>query len=176
MERTELESCVLGVVCLRGPCTAYTVRQEFVRSFSSHWTGSAGAIYPLLQRLERARLIRARDCEWGTRSKKEFTITAAGMETLRRWIGPPLPEWTAAPTVDPIRTRLTFFAAIPPARQRQFIAAAKENLSEQIGQLRALLSSLDEEHDRFDHLVTLGAVYELEGRQRWLAAVEKRLT
>lgn len=170
-ERTELESCVLGVVWLRGPCTAYVVRQEFAASRSSHWTGSAGSIYPLLRRLEESGLIRARKHAWGRGRRQEFSITPRGLATLRAWIGPPLPPWTAAPAFDPVRTRLTFLMAIPKARRRKFVAAALENLDAEI----AAHERSVETAAGMERLVALGALHELEGRRRWLEDVRKTL-
>src|SRR5687767_8460637 len=170
-ERTELESCVLGVVWLRGPCTAYVVRQEFTVSRSSHWTGSAGAIYPLLRRLAKSGLIRARKRTWGRGGKQEFSITPRGLETLRAWIGPPLPPWTAAPAFDPVRTRLTFLMAVPKPRRRRFIAAALENLDAEIAAHERDMA----EAEGLEKLVTLGALRELEGRRRWLGDVKKAI-
>src|SRR5258706_1130239 len=103
---TELESTVLGVVWLRGPCTAYVVRQEFLASSSSYWTASTGAIYPLLRRLEEAGLIRAAEQEWGTKGKKGFSITPKGAAALPEWIGPPPEPWTRVPTCEPGPSRL----------------------------------------------------------------------
>ena len=59
MPRTtsELEGAVLGVIWQEGPCTAYTIRKQFVASPSPQWSGSAGAIYPLVRRLEKKRLL-----------------------------------------------------------------------------------------------------------------------
>ena len=73
---TELETFALGVVWLRGPCTAYLVRREL--------RASPGAIYPLLRRLEEEGLIRAKSQAWGDRGKQELSITPRGIEALRR--------------------------------------------------------------------------------------------
>jgi PadR family transcriptional regulator len=74
---TELESCVLGVVWQRGPCTAYTVRRE-------HWSSSAGSIYPVLARLESLGLIDGEEASWGAGTKKHYRATAA---TAARGVG-----------------------------------------------------------------------------------------
>ncbi|HKO57414.1 MAG TPA: PadR family transcriptional regulator [Thermoanaerobaculia bacterium] len=175
-EATELESTVLGVVWLRGPCTAYVVRQEFLASASAHWSGSAGAIYPLLARLEKQGLIKARESEWGRGSKKEFSITRRGMTALRNWIGPPLPEWTAQPTFDPVRTRLSFLGALAPEQRREFVAEARRNLESELTRLRALMAAVTTQADLYEYLSTLGTIHELEGRRRWLEDVEKAVS
>jgi len=165
---TELESCVLGVVWLRGPCTAYVVRQEFLASESSHWSGSGGAIYPLLRRLEKEKLIRAKMHAWGSGSKKEFEITDRGLEELRAWIGPPLPQWTAAPTFDPVRTRLSFLGAVTPAKRVKFVDEARRNAAAEIQILQGKLEEHDRDAEPFEHLVLRGTLRELEARANWL--------
>jgi DNA-binding PadR family transcriptional regulator len=172
---TELESTVLGVVWLRGPCTAYVVRQEFLASSSSYWTASTGAIYPLLRRLEESGLISAAEQEWGTKGKKAFSITAQGVAALREWIGPPLEPWTGLPTFDPIRTRLSFLGALTPAARRKFVAEAQKNVEAAMTQLEARITSLDRQAERFEYLVLLGTREELRGRKRWLTEVAKAL-
>jgi len=174
-EATELESTVLGVVWLRGPCTAYVVRQEFLSSTSSHWSGSAGSIYPLLRRLEEAGLIRSREHNWGRGAKKEFSITPKGLKSLQAWVGPALPEWTAAPTFDPVRTRLSFLGVLPPKERKHFLQQAQRNLDAEIARAREAIEEFDREGDPYEHLVFLGTLYELEGRRKWLGDVTKRL-
>jgi DNA-binding PadR family transcriptional regulator len=172
---TELESCVLGVVWLRGPCTAYVVRQEFLTSESSHWSGSAGAIYPLLRRLEKEKLIRSRLHAWGRGRKQEFEITDRGLDELRAWIGPLLPQWTAAPTFDPIRTRMSFLGALPPARRAKFVAAARKNVETETETIHRKLAVHDREADPFEYLVIHGTLHELEARAKWLDQVAREV-
>lgn len=172
---TELESCVLGVVWLRGPCTAYVVRQEFLASESSHWSGSGGAIYPVLRRLEKEKLIRARMHAWGTGKKKEFEITDRGLEALRAWIGPPLPQWTAAPTFDPVRTRMSFLGALPAAKRAKFVAEARKNVDEEIVAIERKLAAHDREAEPFEYHVIVGTRHELDARAKWLAQVAREI-
>ncbi len=49
---SELEAVVLGLVWSDGPCTAYAVRRTVQASLSAQWSGSAGAVYPAVARLE----------------------------------------------------------------------------------------------------------------------------
>ena len=168
---TELESCVLGVVWQRGPCTAYAVRREFTISSSSHWSSSAGSIYPVLSRLETLGFIEAEEASWGAGSKKRYRATAAGVTTLKAWIGPPLPEWTAAATFDPIRTRTYFLAALTPARRRRFIDEAERITRAELEHFRS--GPHLQTGGEWELLASLGTVYELEGRLRWLSEVRK---
>jgi DNA-binding PadR family transcriptional regulator len=170
---TELESCVLGIVWQRGPCTAYTVRREFAVSSSSHWSSSAGSIYPVLARLESLGLIDAEEASWGAGMKKHYRATADGVATLKEWIGPPLEEWVAAATFDPIRTRTYFVEALTPAARRRFFAEAERMTREELARFRA--SAHMHSTDPWERLGSQGVVCELEGRLRWLAIVRKTI-
>ena len=59
-EMTELEGTVLGLIALHPESTAYEVRREFQKSRTAHWRASAGAIYPLIERLVKRDLLTAR--------------------------------------------------------------------------------------------------------------------
>jgi DNA-binding PadR family transcriptional regulator len=172
---TELESTVLGVVWLRGPCTAYVVRQEFLGSESSYWSGSTGAIYPLLRRLEEGGLIEAVESAWGNTQKKAFSITKKGLAALHEWIGPPFEPWTSAPTFDPIRTRLSFLGALTPARRRRWITEALADAEKAWEVFEKRLAAFDRGREPFEYLVLLGTAEELRGRVRWLHEVEKEM-
>src|SRR6185436_18926108 len=74
---TDLEQTVLGIVWRDGPCTPYHVRSVLLRSPSSHWSGSAGAIYPLVKRLEARGLARSRAVRTGRRAGREVELTDA---------------------------------------------------------------------------------------------------
>jgi hypothetical protein len=99
-------------------------------------------------------------------------ITDKGLAELRQWIGPPFPEWTVAPTFDPVRTRLMFLAAVSPATRRRFIAEAQAMMREKIVDVKELLELSTE---RFDRLTLVGCVFDLEARIRWLDVVKETL-
>ena len=172
--RTELESCVLGVVWLHQPCSAYVVRRDFANSMSSYWTGSAGAIYPAVARLERLGLIESVEHPWGRRTRKEYTLTRSGKRSLRSWIEPPLDGWTSAPAFDPVRTRATFITLLSPEARRKFVESAIANLTVRIAEMKTAAPEmkLGEVGDYFGFV---GAIYELEGRLRWLRWLRKQL-
>lgn len=170
-QRTELEGCVLGVVWDRGPCTAYTIRRVFQNSPSPHWTGSAGAIYPLLARLRRQGLIRAKPHHAGHRPAKLYQLTPSGRRALRRWLGPPLPEWAVGVPVDPLRTRLRFLLAAVPAARLAFLKEADRKLHEHIRTVRADRRRRRHAGDAFAYLVAEGALKMLNARLSWLREV-----
>lgn len=171
---TELEGSVLGLVWAKGPCTPYTVRKEFLNSPSPAWSGSAGAIYPLIERLEHRKLIRASEHADGLRRSKRYDLTASGLSKLRAWAGPPLSQDLLGVPADPLRTRLRFLEVLPFDQQIGFLTEAERGLVEQIRTVRE-----DYQHRIADglmsQLMARGALYALEARLAWIREVSKQL-
>jgi DNA-binding PadR family transcriptional regulator len=174
VEATELEGCVLGIVWAWGPCTAYVIRKVFLDSLSPYWSGSAGAIYPLVARLEGRGLLVSRAEPRGGKSRRELTITPEGVATLHTWLLP-LPEWTGPVPVDPVRTRMFFLGALSPAEQEAFLADAE-------AKARGAAEALRKEHEThvqkaevWEARATRGAVRVQEARIKWLAEVRREL-
>lgn len=130
---TELEHTVLGVVWSRQPCTPYQVRREFTESPSPYWSGSAGAIYPVMARLEAGRLLRSQAHATGSRKSRLYRVTPAGRAVLVRWIGPPIPADVVGVPPDPLRTRIAFSTVLPAARRRRFLEEVEARLAEFVG-------------------------------------------
>jgi DNA-binding PadR family transcriptional regulator len=172
---TELESCVLGIVWQLGPITAYEIARPFAESPSAYWSGSAGAIYPLVKRLERQKLIAGETAKWNSRKKRLFRLTAAGLSALREWLAPPFPESAGAASFDPIRTRLVFLDALPPHERARFVDDAERVVREQLRVLEERHRIEEAEEKTLDALATRGGIHELRARLRWLGEVRARL-
>src|SRR5471030_2616795 len=99
-ELTELEQCVLGVIWRDGPMTAYEIAALFARSLSPYWSGSAGAIYPVVARLRKRGLAGGKRQSWNDSQKTVLKATKKGVTALRKWLTPPLPAGAGAPTHD----------------------------------------------------------------------------
>jgi DNA-binding PadR family transcriptional regulator len=138
---SELEAVVLGLVWKKGPCTAHAVRIEFAASQSSHWSGSAGSIYPLMRRLEEHGLLASRQEEVGRRPRRLYSITAAGRKALRGWL---LASDPAVYSVqyDPIRIRAWFLGLLTDRQQQAALERAQQELSTRLEQL-------DRDHDEY---------------------------
>jgi DNA-binding PadR family transcriptional regulator len=173
-ELTELEGCVLGLVWAKGPCTPYLVRKEFLESASPHWSGSAGAIYPLVERLERRRFIRAEAHATGRRRSKRYVLTPAGIRSLCGWLSPPLSDETVGVPPDPLRTRLRFLAALPRAQQVAFLSDAETKLQSQLRRVEA--DSLRRVMEgRYYYWMNLGAIGALQARLEWIRQIALEL-
>lgn len=129
---SDLEQAVLGVVWLEAPCTAYAVRMTFQKSPSSHWSGSAGAIYPLVRRLERDGLLASARRAGDGRATRLYRLSKTGLAALRAWLRPPLPPAGALIAADPLRVRVRFLAALPPGARLAFLDEAETKLREML--------------------------------------------
>jgi DNA-binding PadR family transcriptional regulator len=76
---------VLGMIRL-GARSGYEIKQAVELSLRLFWTISPAQIYPSLERLERAGLVRGKAEPLGKRRRRTFTITNAGRAMLRNWL------------------------------------------------------------------------------------------
>ena len=168
---SELEGCVLGHLWKHGACTAYSVRKALLDSPSLHWSGSAGAVYPLLARFEERGLVRSKKTMQGDRAGWLYSITPAGHGRLLAWLGPPIAPDVVSITPDPLRTRVYFLDALPPRRRKAFFMQARAALEEH----RAVLAA-QETHDTFDRLALRGAIALTRARIAWIEEVRRALS
>jgi DNA-binding PadR family transcriptional regulator len=169
--RSELECFVLGLVWQLGPCSPYEIRRHMQASPSSQWSASAGAIYPLIQRLQRERLVRGRRATTGKRTRTEYSITPGGLTALRAWIGPPLAPEAISVAHDPLRSRARFLKALPPAQRRAWFAAALEALKEVESRVREWQMAFGA--DEFAEQITRSGELDVECRTRWIQEFER---
>ncbi len=175
---TDLEMAILGVVWKRSPCTAYLVAREFSTSPSSHWRGSAGAVYPAIERLRRLGLLKQRKGVSLGRPCSLLALTAKGLSQLQQWLTPPMDEAAATITHDPVRTRAFFLAALPPEQQRAFLEDAEAQLLAQVPRLEEEVARYQKSGDWFSEQAQKGALHTMIGRLAWLrefrAALDQR--
>ena len=173
----ELEGTALGIVQRTQPCTAYSLRLVLGASPSSHWRGSAGAIYPLLARLEKEQLIAsAKDAEDG-RGRKLLSITPRGREALGQWIAEISDPNLISEVSDPLRTRIFFLSVLTPDEQVIFIDKALAALKQHLIIAEQHLAERPAEGDLFEHLGAKGGVLNAESRiqfMQWVSAQIRR--
>lgn len=172
---TELEGATLGMISTEGPCTPYRVRQFFRRSPSPYWSGSAGAIYPLVRRLQKKELITAQPFPTGKRAASAYRITRKGRQQLSHWI---IDSGTAERAIgvpmDPLRARARFLSVLSPARQQRFLRHAE-------AQLRGFANIVENDcarkkpGDIFSYLTARGALLMSRARVQWIQEVRKAL-
>jgi DNA-binding PadR family transcriptional regulator len=169
MQKGELECFVLGLIWQHGPCSPYQVRRILLDSPSAHWSGSAGAIYPLIRRLEKQGAVTGKAARDGKRRRREYAITAKGRTMLRRWLGPPLSEAAVTVTSDPLRTRARFLGLLSAAEREVWLAEAH-------AALERVLAAVERWDERYGGLgdphlgaLTAHAERETAARKAWLA-------
>jgi DNA-binding PadR family transcriptional regulator len=165
---SDLEFTILGIISKRAPCTSYAVAKEFFTSPSSHWRGSAGAVYPAVARLKALGLLRQERATRLGRPATLFSLTDKGRTTLRKWLTPPLPESAASITFDPIRTRSFFLAALSPAEQRAFLEEAERQLLSQVPRLEAECDRYRKSGDWFSEQSQRGTLHVTNARVAWI--------
>jgi DNA-binding PadR family transcriptional regulator len=167
---SEIEACVLALVSADGPATPYAIRRVFLDSPSPQWSGSAGTIYPLIERLLGRKLIRSKLCLTGKRRGYQISLTPAGSRALGLWLSVPIPEWVAGVPPDPLRTRVRFLGAISLNQRRAFLQNAHQRTQEH---LRAVEADCERKRakDEFQYLMARGALLSMQSRCAFLQEV-----
>jgi DNA-binding PadR family transcriptional regulator len=173
---SELEGVVLGLVQKEEPCSAYSVRIGLKSSPSSHWRASAGAIYPLIHRLEENDLLTATVDLEDLRGKKALRITLKGQEALRTWIKEGTSEDVASSLFDPIRTRLFFLGCLSETERGLFIKDTLQSLEKQLASAEAFLKDRPAAGDLFDHLAATAGLINARSRLEFMTEVDDRLS
>jgi DNA-binding PadR family transcriptional regulator len=169
---SDLAAFVLGLVWQQGPCSAYAIRRMLLDSPSAQWSGSAGAIYPLVRRLEREGLLESVRVKGDRRGLRACGITAAGRAALQAWIGPPLVAGAISVSADPLRSRARFLAALAPKARQAWVVAARAALEEVARKAAAWHAEYASKDDPYLGLLTRHTELELDARRRWLDEVD----
>jgi DNA-binding PadR family transcriptional regulator len=175
-KHSELECFTLGLVWQLGPCSPYDVRRHMQQSPSTQWSGSAGAIYPLMQRLQRRGLLVAKSERNGKRRRKEYTVTSKGIAALKEWIGPPLSPEAVTVSYDPLRSRARFLGVMTPAQRREWVEAAAAALQEVSRRVESWRQTYATGDDPFTAAVNRHGELDVQWRQAWLDEVQNSLT
>ena len=169
---SELEGFVLGLVWQLGPASAYDIRTHMQNSPSTQWSGSAGAIYPLMRRLARRGLVAGRRERVGRRGRVRYQITRAGLRVLKAWVGPPFSPDVITVSYDPLRSRARFLAALPPTQRPRWTQAAEAALREVASRVRRWHALHAGAGDAFLALLTRHGELDVTARRAWLASVK----
>ncbi len=166
---SDLELVALGVVWKRGPCTSYAVMKELAGSPSSHWSGSAGAIYPAVKRLTRQGYLSCAADPVDRRGRRLYRIAPKGTAALKRWLVPPHPQAAALFTYDPIRTQTYFLGVLSSKQRAKFLDACEAALREQVPVVADECERYRRAGDEFSALAVGGARYVIRARLEWIA-------
>lgn len=123
---TEMEGGALAMIARNGPVTPYAVREMFRTSPTDFWSGSKGAVYPLMKRLQERGLISSSADQKDGRNRQVYEVTSEGKAALTRWLTDA--ERACRLGFDPLRTRLFFIDALTPAQRKKFLQNVEERL------------------------------------------------
>lgn len=167
---SEIEACVLALLSVDGPATPYAIRKVFLDSPSPQWSGSAGTIYPLIERLLRRKLIHSKVCLTGKRRGYRISVTDSGSRALKQWFSVPIPEWAAGVPPDPLRTRVRFLEVLSNNQREVFLLNAHQRTQAHLCAVEA-----DCERKRakgeFQYLMARGALLSMQSRCAFLREV-----
>lgn len=168
---TELEGVVLGIVDAQQPCTAYRVRQGLIESPSTYWSASAGAIYPLIERLVNLGYVKksARDRTDG-RGRAMLSLSAKGRRSLHAWIMDAATPQVAASVFDSVRARAFFLESLSVAERTLFARQSLEALERFLDQTLEF-QEFQKDAARFRQLAASGAVHAARARVAWMREV-----
>jgi DNA-binding PadR family transcriptional regulator len=162
---------ILGMIAT-GKQTGYDIKQLVDRSTRHFWSASYGQIYPELRRLEEHGLIEGRHEPAGGRARTVYTLTPAGSQALREWLG------SDAELTYELRDEgmlKLFFSDLAPELRLRNIRAMRALYERKHAQL-CTLAAADPEMPGGPQL-TLQFGLELIGRMvAWCEETERRLT
>lgn len=116
---TDLEGATLAEIAGQGTATSYAIARVFASSPSEYWSGSAGAVYPMIKRLAARGLLEPSAAAAGKRPRIDYQITPEGRVAMEEWL---LDSHRAAGLgFDPLRTRLGHLHLVAPAHRKVFL-------------------------------------------------------
>ena len=125
---TDLEGAALAEIAGRGAATSYAVAQTFASSPSEYWSGSAGAVYPMIKRLAARGLVEAVPAADGKRQRMDYQLTPQGRVAMEAWL---LDARRAAGLgFDPLRTRLGHLHLVSSSRRKTFLKEVRATFAE----------------------------------------------
>lgn len=167
---TELEGTVLGLIGVKGPCTPYAIRKEFKKSPSLFWSGSAGTIYPIIERLEQQKLINYISTKNDLRGGKLYVLTKIGEKILKEWYYQPKSALVTETPPDPLRNRIELLSFLPSQIRKEFLQNVMSELENQLAiYIRDCENS--QRTDFFEYISSRGCVLHAEARLKWIREI-----
>ena len=173
IDLTDLEAVAVGCLLRRGPSTAYRVRRFFLESPSARFSGSAGAIYPSLRKLEEAGLLSSRKVDQGKRPGERVPGDPGGQGRPPALDPEGRPAGARTWRRTPLRTRMLHLGLLSTAERHAWIDAAEASLRAQNERIEAYAATSP--GDPWAELASDNARSLNRARLRWLAKVRERV-
>jgi DNA-binding PadR family transcriptional regulator len=146
MEATRTELAVLGLLAWSGESSGYELHKRAGRSVGFIWAPARSQLYAVLKRLDAAGLVRGRRIAQADRpDKRLFSLTDAGMATLRAWLDrvePIEPE-----DRDGMLLKLFFGAYGDPDAGRRQLQDYRERVADRLSTYREIERTFDDAPD-----------------------------
>lgn len=180
--RTTLEYALIGLI-RECPRSGYELRKVFAETAMAGYSGSPGAIYPALRRLEADGLIEGSEQpDSRRRPRREYHLTPAGEAVLQEWLARPVTRDDVALRLDELMLRFAFLGYAVDSRRRtlDFLASLETHLDAFLGELEQQLEAIDaaSHHVPVTHarLALEAGISSIADRLRWARAARARLS
>ncbi|MDX1582290.1 MAG: PadR family transcriptional regulator [Thermoanaerobaculia bacterium] len=165
---TTLEYALLGLV-RQVPRSGYDLRKIFEETALGSYSGSPGAIYPALRRLEKQGLIEGEiDATTTLRPRKVFRPTKAGTEVLHGWLSAKIEREDVERRVDELMLRFAFHGLLDSAVEtRHFLERFLEETERYVETLKAEREGIPEEAPPHPRLALSAGIGQYQAWARW---------
>lgn len=165
---TPLDYALLGLL-YQSPQSGYDLRKTFETTAIGNYSGSPGAIYPALRRLERQGLVEGEvDTTKALRPKKVFRPTKAGRETLSDWLVREIEREDVERRIDELMLRFAFHSVLDSrTATRRFLESFLSEVEDYLGELDRQRKEFPERAPLQPRLALAAGVEQYRACARW---------
>jgi DNA-binding PadR family transcriptional regulator len=165
---TTLEYALLGLVA-QSPQSGYDLRKTFDTTAMGSFSGSPGAVYPALRRLERRGLVEGEiDATTALRPRMVFRPTAAGRETLEAWLVREIDRTDVERNVDELMLRFALHSVLgSTAPTQRFLEEFLGEVESYVDELRRQQRQIPDGTPLQSRMALLAGVEQYRAFARW---------
>ena len=172
---TTLSYALLGLLH-QEPRSGYDLRKIFETTPMAHYSGSPGAIYPALRKLEKQRLIKGSvDRRRSLRPRQVFRPSSAGTEAFRSWLAGDIQRDDVIWHVDELMLRFAFHSFLESnAATREFLRSFVREMAGYLLELHEQLKMMPPETPIHGRLALESGIELYKAHCRWARKALKR--
>ena len=165
---TTLDHALLGLLC-QSPQSGYDLRKIFETTAMGNYSGSPGAIYPALRRLEREDLVEGKvDATTELRPKKVFRPTKTGRTTLSSWLAREIERDDVERRIADLMLRFAFHWVLDSkAATRRFLESFLREVEDYLGELNRQHAECADEAPLHSRLALVAGIEQYRACARW---------
>ena len=165
---TTLDYALLGLLC-QSPQSGYDLRKIFETMAMGNYSGSPGAIYPALRRLEQQGFVEGEvDTTTALRPKKVFRPTKAGRETLTDWLVREIEREDVERRIDELLLRFAFHWVIDSRKATcRFLENFLSEVEDYLGELNRQRKEFPAETPLHPRLALAAGIEQYRACARW---------